>query len=73
MRICTYDDGSVVQLDEGGPCEDVLSSGAYLTDDVTEAEGGIVRVVPEFGGFAVLGLAVAAAILFGGFNVSRRR
>lgn len=45
-RTCVYDDGTTLSMD-AGPCQPVLSSGAYLVDDVTEAEGGILRIMPE--------------------------
>ena len=32
---CIYDDGTVFAM-EAGPCQDVLDSGAYLVDAVTE-------------------------------------
>ncbi len=71
-RTCIYDDGTTLSMD-AGPCQDVLDSGAYLVDDVTESGGGIIRVTPDTSPFLTyLALGVGALMLLGGGRVSRR-
>jgi len=65
LRTCIYDDGTTVAMD-AGPCQPVLSTGAYLIDDVTEAEGGILRVEPSSMNLTLLAVAGLAVLVLAG-------